>query len=91
MLLVLILAFACNLRSSLSTLVGAPGAHWWRDVVSPVLPHVMALSAASFLYIALADLVPLVHHQSNRRSLRRHLPLMLAGVATIVLLHRGVS
>ncbi len=84
-------ALAYNLLSSLATLVGALGAYWWREVMTPVLPHVMALAAASFLYIALADLVPLVHHQSNRRSLRRHLPLVLAGVATIVLLHRGVS
>lgn len=84
-------AFAYNLLSSLSTMVGALGAYWWRDLVLPVLPHVMALAAASFLYIALADLVPMVHQRSASGDVYRHLPLVLAGVATIAALHRGVS
>jgi zinc and cadmium transporter len=84
-------ALAFNLVSSLTTFVGALGAYWWRDAVSTVLPHVMALAAASFLYIALADLIPMVHERATRGGLLRQLSLMLSGIATIALLHRGAS
>jgi zinc and cadmium transporter len=84
-------ALAFNLLSSLATLAGALGAYWWRDIIVPVLPHVMAVAAASFLYIALADLVPFVHQRRSRQGLLRPLALMLAGIATIVVLHHGTS
>jgi zinc and cadmium transporter len=84
-------ALAFNLLSSLTTFVGALGAYWWRDVVSTVLPYVMSLAAASFLYIALADLMPIVHECRTGGSVFRQLALIGAGVATIVLLHGGSS
>jgi zinc and cadmium transporter len=82
-------AFAYNLLSSLSTLVGAIGAYWLRDAVEGVLPYVMSLAAASFLYIALADLIPMVHGRRVRGGMLRQVSLMLAGIATVALLHRG--
>lgn len=84
-------AFVYNLLSSLATLVGALGAYWLRGAVEDVLPYIMALAAASFLYIALADLVPIVHERRTAGSVFRQLALMLAGTATIALLHRGVA
>lgn len=84
-------AFAFNLLSSLATLVGALGAYWLRDAVEPVLPYVMTLAAASFLYIALADLIPMVHRRPPAAGRSRQLALMVAGIATIVLLHREGS
>ncbi|MCL4814059.1 MAG: ZIP family metal transporter [Vicinamibacteraceae bacterium] len=82
-------AFAYNLLSSLSTLVGALGAFWLRGPIESALPYVMALAAASFLYIAMADLIPMVHGNRPRNGLARQVALVLAGVATIVLLHGG--
>lgn len=82
-------AFAFNLLSSLATLVGALGAYWLRESVERVLPYVMALAAASFLYIALADLIPMVHQRRSAVGRPRQLALMMAGIATIVLLNRG--
>jgi zinc and cadmium transporter len=84
-------AFTYNLLSSLATFVGALSAFWLRHAVEGVLPHVMALAAASFVYIALADLVPMVHERRTRGGLFRQLFLMLAGIVTIVLLSRGAS
>ncbi len=82
-------AFAYNLLSSLATLAGALGAFWMRGSITRVLPHVMALAAASFLYIALADLIPIVHERRTAGSAVRQAGLVLAGIATIVLLHGG--
>jgi zinc and cadmium transporter len=82
-------ALAYNLLSSLATLPGALGAYWLRDAVVAILPSVMALAAASFIYIALADLIPIVHEHRTRRSIVPQLSLVLAGIATIAFLHRG--
>jgi zinc and cadmium transporter len=45
---------------------------------------VLALSAASFIYIAVADLIPGLHRHSPRSGLHQLL-LMLSGIATVVL------
>ena len=51
----------------------------------------MALAAASFLYLALADLVPMGHQRRRHGGLLRPMALMLAGIATIVVLQHGAS
>lgn len=51
-------AFLYNTLSGLSTLLGAVLAFLFLRALQMVIPYIMALSAASFLYIATADLVP---------------------------------
>jgi zinc and cadmium transporter len=54
------------------------------DHVQGALPYALALAAASFIYIALSDLLP---EMMRRTSLRRTLPevgLVLLGVALAV-------
>ena len=46
----------------------------------------MAIAAASFIYIATADLMPILHARGRQASALRQLALMVAGIATIVLL-----
>jgi zinc and cadmium transporter len=48
-------------------------------------PYVMAISAASFLYIALADLSPELHRKIGLQYAISQFFLMLAGVGTIAL------
>ena len=43
----------------------------------------MALSAASFIYIAIADLVPSLHRYTTLKSSINQLALLLAGIGTI--------
>jgi zinc and cadmium transporter len=57
--------------------------------VQRATPYIMALSAASFIYIAIADLVPGLHRYTGSRSGLQQLALMLAGIGTIVLFHLG--
>ena len=51
-------------------------------LVPVVLPYCLALAAASFLYVAMADLIPGLHRgRTDAHSLRQIL-LIAAGVAT---------
>ena len=64
--------------------VGALLAVLFLDLVPRLLPYCLALAAASFLYVAMADLIPGLHRgRTNGGSLRQVL-LVAAGIATIL-------
>ena len=78
-------ALSLNILSSLSTVPGAILAYYTLEIVRAAIPYVMAISAASFLYIALADLSPELHREVGFLYAIRQFLLMLAGVGTIIL------
>jgi len=80
-------AFQYNVISSLITLPGGILAYFSLSSVQRVVPYILALSGASFLYIAIADLIPSLHRQTSLGASLRQLSLMLAGIGTIVLFH----
>lgn len=80
-------AFLYNNISGLTALLGAVAAYLFLMQVKMAIPYIMALSAASFIYIATADLVPALHRYANPRHGLRQLILMLAGIGTIALFH----
>jgi zinc and cadmium transporter len=53
------------------------------------VPFILAASAASFIYIATADLIPALHRQVAAGASLRQLALLLAGIATIAVFHPG--
>jgi zinc and cadmium transporter len=75
-----------NALSSLSALVGAVMTHFLLPVIQLLVPYLLSVSAASFIYIALADLVPGRRTSGGLRSLAWELPLIALGIATIVAL-----
>lgn len=79
-------AFVYNLLSSLTTLPGALFANLWLDTARRLTPYILAVSAASFVYVAMADLVPHLHRQVGPRSTALQAVLILAGIATIAAL-----
>lgn len=82
-------ALLLNTLSSAATLPGAVLAYFWLDEVRQAVPFILALSAASFIYIAAADLIPGLHRQVAPAASIRQLVLLLAGIGTIALLHLG--
>ena len=78
-------ALALNMLSSLTTLPGAVIAYFFLGATQEAIPFILALSAASFIYIAVADLVPILHRQVGITSTLRQLGLILAGIGTIAL------
>jgi zinc and cadmium transporter len=79
-------AFAFNALSSLVTLPGALLGWLALEAIQGAVPYILALSAASFLYIGAADLIPRVQMQLYLASGFRQVLLLLAGIGTILLL-----
>ena len=80
-------ALLFNTLSASTTLPGAVIAYFWFTETQAAVPYILALSAASFIYIALADLMPRLHQQVTLVVSFRQLILVLAGIATIVFFH----
>jgi len=82
-------AWLYNTISGLGTLLGAVLAYLFLRSLQVVIPYIMAFSAASFIYIATADLIPSLHRSTGLGPNLRQLLLILAGIGTIALFHRG--
>jgi zinc and cadmium transporter len=82
-------AFRLNLISSATALPGALTGYFWLAQMTKAIDYILALSAASFIYIALADLIPALHRRMTPTSSVVQLALLLAGIGTIVLLRMG--
>ena len=82
-------ALLLNALSASTTLPGAVLAYLWLDALREAVPYILAVSAASFIYIATADLIPGLHRQVTARASLRQLALMLAGIATIAFFRLG--
>jgi zinc and cadmium transporter len=79
-------ALLLNVLSSLSTLPAAVTAYYALEAVESVIPYIMAVAAASFIYIALADLSPELHREIGLTHTIQQVLFMMAGVATIIVL-----
>jgi zinc and cadmium transporter len=79
-------AFWFNGLSSLAALPGAILAFYLLPLIDWLVPYLLCLSAASFIYIALADLVPGRRSVGGLPSLVWELALITLGVGTIVVL-----
>lgn len=76
-------ALLWNGLSGLATLVGALVAYVTLGQATEVVPYALAVAAAGFLYIGLADLVPGLHGRSGAASGVLQFLMMLTGMAII--------
>jgi zinc and cadmium transporter len=79
-------ALALNAISAAATLPGAVAAYFSLAQTLGAVPYILSLSAASFIYIAVADLIPALHRQATPAASLRQLALLLAGIGTIAFL-----
>ena len=82
-------ALLLNGLSAAATLPGALAAYIWLQQMGRAVPYILAISAASFIYIATADLIPGLHRQTRLGESLRQLLLLMAGIATIALFRLG--
>jgi zinc and cadmium transporter len=82
-------ALGLNGLSAMATLPGAVFAYFWLAETKWAVPYVLGISAASFIYIASADLIPGLHRQTSFAASSRQLLLMLAGIGTIAFFRLG--
>ena len=79
-----------NILASLTTVVGGVLAYYSLDGLQDSLPYFLALASSSFIYIAVADLIPTLHKKTDIKSSLQQIALILSGVGLIMLLH-GVA
>lgn len=77
-------AFLANAASSLTSVIGGLLGYFALVDTEHILPDVLTIAAASFIYIALADLLPLLHRQ--RTGFVRQSALIALGVVAVPLL-----
>lgn len=82
-------ALALNALSAAATLPGAVLAYFWLGEVEAAKPYILALAAASFIYIAVADLIPGLNRQASPGASVLQTTLILAGIGTIMLFQPG--
>jgi len=76
-------AFLLNMISASPILVGAAVGYAGIHALRSAAPYVLSISAASFIYIALADLIPGRRGRKGLAALVAELVLITAGVLTV--------
>ena len=80
-------ALTLNLLSGATAVLGGVVGYVALGNAQHVTPYVLALAAASFIYIAVADLIPGLHRAMDSRSTAWQIVLIAAGIITVTLPH----
>jgi zinc and cadmium transporter len=83
-------AFFYNVLSSFTTVIGGVLAYFSFSVAQAAVPYVLAVAASSFIYIAVADLIPGLHKRPEPHATLQQMLLIGAGVLTIYLAHSAL-
>jgi zinc and cadmium transporter len=79
-------ALACNLLTAAAGVIGAGAALLFLEALPRLLPYVLAFATSSFLYVAMADLIPDLHRGTLDDNAVRQVVLVSAGIGTVLLL-----
>ncbi len=79
-----------NVLSSLATVVGGVLAYFSLGDLHDLLPYFLALAASSFIYIAVADLIPSLHQKTDIKTSLQQIGLIMAGVV-LILVMQGIA
>lgn len=79
-------ALMLNVLSGAASAAGAVATFVAIDTLPRLLPYVLILAAASFLYVAMADLIPGLHRGRTDAGSLRQILLIAAGVGTVLVL-----
>jgi zinc and cadmium transporter len=77
-------ALVLNLLVSLTSVVGAVLAYFWLAGAEAILPYVLSVAAASFVYVAVADLIPGLHRRLEPGAAVSQFTLIVLGVLVVV-------
>ena len=77
-------AVTLNLTSAAGGILGASAMLLFGSGLPGAVPYVLAFAAGSFLYIAMADLIPSLHHGRFDRNVGAQVTLIALGILTIV-------
>ncbi len=80
-------AFTYNVAAGVATLLGALAAYGALADMQQLLPIVLAIAAASLLYVAVADLIPSLHRRSEPIETAKQMLWITLGVLIIATTH----
>ena len=83
-------ALTLNLISSLTSVVGGVIAYFALGTALEFLPYALAFAAASFIYVAVADLIPGLHRRVDLRASLGQVLFIALGVALVFFTHQGM-
>lgn len=76
-------ALLYNMLSGSSAIVAGIVAYYFMGAMKSLIPYALAFSASSFLYIALADLIPEMHQKTKLKESIIQILLIIVGVFII--------
>jgi zinc and cadmium transporter len=76
-----------NIAVSLTSVAGAVLAYYLLAGAMQALPYALAIAAASFLYVAVADLIPGLHRRVDARTSVQQVLLIVLGILVIAVSH----
>ncbi len=79
-------ALLYNILASLTTVIGGVLAYFSLGDLHGILPYFLAMAASSFIYIAVADLIPSLHEKTDIKTSLQQIGFILAGVTLILLM-----
>lgn len=82
-------ALTLNLLTSLTSILGGVVAYLALGKTLQLLPYALVLAASSFLYIAVADLIPGLHRRVDAGSSGKQLVFILLGVVMVYASHQS--
>jgi len=82
-------ALILNALSSLASVAGGVLGYFALHRTEDALPYILALAAAGFIYIAVADLIPNLHRRFAVKDALSQVALIVLGVAVVVLAGQG--
>ena len=82
--------FITNLLASLAAVVGGVLGYFVFKDLEPFLPYVLGFAASSFIYIAVADLIPGLHRRVDAGSSVKQITLIALGIVVVYLSHSNL-
>lgn len=79
-----------NILASLTTVIGGVLAYFSLGDLHHILPYFLTLAASSFIYIAVADLIPSLHRKTDMKTSLQQIGFILAGVI-LILVMQGIA
>ena len=76
-----------NVLTSLTTVIGGVLAYFALAELHAALPYVLAVAASSFIYIAVADLIPTLHQRIEFSATVQQIVLIATGILVIYVTH----
>jgi zinc and cadmium transporter len=76
-----------NILASLGTVIGALLAYFALSDMQHLLPYILIIAASSFIYIAVADLIPGLHNKVKPSETLQQVLLIAAGTVFIFITH----